>query len=70
MCVKLPFRDLNFGPCPPHFTSISACEVTIAPRVCGGICICIIPIANHMLGKIRIINSYMHIKSLHLLEIY
>ena len=34
------------------------------------IIICIIPITIHMLGKIRIINCYMHIKSLHLLEIY
>ena len=34
------------------------------------IIICLIPITINMLGKIRIINCYMHIKSLHLLEIY
>ena len=32
MCVKLPPRDLNPGPCP-----LSVCGVTIAPRECGGI---------------------------------
>ena len=36
MCVKLPPRDLNPGPCPPHPTSTYTCGVTIAPRVCGG----------------------------------
>ena len=37
MCVKLPLRDLNLGPCPPHPTSTYICGVTIAPRVCGGV---------------------------------
>ena len=36
MRMKLPPRDLNPGPYPPHPTSTYTCEVTIAPRVCGG----------------------------------
>ena len=36
MCVKLPPRELNSGPCPPHPTSTYTCGVTITPRVCGG----------------------------------
>ena len=36
MCVKLPPRDLNPDPCPPHPTSTYTCGVTIALRVCGG----------------------------------
>ena len=35
MCVKLPPRDLNPGPYPPHPTSIYICEVTTALRVHG-----------------------------------
>ena len=35
MYVKLPSRDLNFSPYPPHLTSTYICGVTIAPRVCG-----------------------------------
>ena len=33
MCVKLPLRDLNPGPYPPHLTSTYTCRVIIAPRV-------------------------------------
>ena len=36
MCVKIPPRDLNPGPCPLHLTSTYTYEVTIAPKVCGG----------------------------------
>ena len=36
MCVKLPSRDINSGPCPPHLTSSYTCKVTNAPRVCSG----------------------------------
>ena len=36
ICVKLPLRDLNPGPCPPHPTSIYTCGVTTAPRLHGG----------------------------------
>ena len=36
MYVKFPLKDLNPGSYPPHLTSIYTCEVTIAPRVCGG----------------------------------
>ena len=36
MCVKLPLRDLNPGSYLSHSTSNYTCEVTIAPRVCGG----------------------------------
>ena len=35
MYVKLPPRDLNPDPYPPHLTSTYTCGVTIAPRVCG-----------------------------------
>ena len=37
MCVKLPPRDLNFDPYPPHPTSTYTCGVTIALRVCGDV---------------------------------
>ena len=33
MCVKLPPRDLNPDPYPPHLTSVYTCEVTTTPRV-------------------------------------
>ena len=38
MCVKLSLRNLNHGPYPhtPHLTSTYTCEMTIAPRICGG----------------------------------
>ena len=36
MCVKLPPKDLNSSPWPPHPTSTYTCGVTIALRVCGG----------------------------------
>ena len=36
MCVKLSPGDLNPSPCPPHPTSTYICEMTTAPRVCGG----------------------------------
>ena len=36
MCVKLPLRDLNPGPYPPHSTSIYTCRVTTTPMVCSG----------------------------------
>ena len=36
MCVKLPLRDLNPGPYPPHPTSTYTCEVSTAPRVRDG----------------------------------
>ena len=36
MCVKLPPKDLNLDPCPPHLTNTYTYKVTIAPRVCGG----------------------------------
>ena len=39
MCMKLPPRDLNSGPCPPHPTSIYSCEMTTALKVRGGNCI-------------------------------
>ena len=32
--MKLPPRDLNPGPCPPHPTSTYTCGVTIALMVC------------------------------------
>ena len=35
MYVKLPPKDLNLGPYPPHPTNIYTCGVTIAPRVRG-----------------------------------
>ena len=37
MCVKLPPRDLNHGPCPAHPITTYTCGVTITPRVCGGV---------------------------------
>ena len=37
MCVKLPPKNLNPVPYPPHSTSTYTCGVTIAQRVCGGI---------------------------------
>ena len=37
MCVKLPPRNLNLNPYPPHSTNIYTCRVTITLRVCGGI---------------------------------
>ena len=36
MCVKLPPRDLNPDPYPPHLTSVYTCEVTTTPRVYNG----------------------------------
>lgn len=36
MCVKLPHKDLNFGLCPQHSTSIYTGRVTTAPKVRGG----------------------------------
>ena len=35
MYVKLPLKDLNFDPYPPHLTSTYTCEVIIIPRVCS-----------------------------------
>ena len=32
VCVKLPPRDLNLSPYPPHPTSTYTYKVTIAPR--------------------------------------
>ena len=37
MCLKLPPRDLNFGPYPPHSINTYTFGVTIAPRVCGSL---------------------------------
>ena len=37
MCVKLPPKDFNPGPCLPHPTSTYTCGVIIAPRVRGDI---------------------------------
>ena len=37
MSVKLSPRDLNPGPYLPHPTSTYTYEMTVAPRVCGGI---------------------------------
>ena len=36
MCVKLPLRDLNAGPYPPHPISVYTYGVTITPKMCGG----------------------------------
>ena len=36
MCVKLPFGDLNPGPCPPYLTSTYIYRVTTAPKVRSG----------------------------------
>ena len=36
MCVKLPLGDLNHSPYLLYPTNTYTCEVTIAPRVCGG----------------------------------
>ena len=36
MCVKLPPKNLNSDPYPPHSTSTYTYRVTIAPKVCGG----------------------------------
>ena len=33
MCVKLPSRDLNPDPYPPHPTNIYTCKVITAPKV-------------------------------------
>ena len=33
--MKLPLRDLNLNPYPPHPTSTYTCRVIIALRVCG-----------------------------------
>ena len=30
MCVKFPYRDLNFNPYPSHLTNTYTCGVTIA----------------------------------------
>ena len=35
MCVKLPFRDLNLGPYPPHSTSTYTCGMTITQSLCS-----------------------------------
>ena len=35
MCVKLPLKDLNSGPYPPHSISTYTCGVIIALRLCG-----------------------------------
>ena len=35
--MKLPPNDLSPGPCPPRPTSTYTCEVTIVPRVYGGL---------------------------------
>ena len=35
--MNLSSRDLNPSPYPLHPTSTYTCEVTIVPRVCGGI---------------------------------
>ena len=37
MCVKFLSSDLNIDPCLPHPTSTYTYEVTIMPRVHGGI---------------------------------
>ena len=37
MYVKLPLRNLNSDPYPPHPTNTYTCEVTIASRVCDDI---------------------------------
>ena len=36
MSVKLPPRNLNPTPWPPHPTSTYTCGVTTVPRLCGG----------------------------------
>ena len=36
ICVKLPPKDLNPDPYPPHPTSIYICGVTTASRVSSG----------------------------------
>ena len=38
MCVKLFLRDLNPGLYPSHPTSTYTCRMTVALRVCGGLC--------------------------------
>ena len=35
MCVKLPPRNLNPDPYPPHPISIYTYKVTTTPRMCG-----------------------------------
>ena len=35
MCVKLPSRDLNPDPYPPHPTNIYTYKVITAPKVCS-----------------------------------
>ena len=36
MCLKLLNKELNYGPYPPHPTSIYTCGVTTTPMVRGG----------------------------------
>ena len=35
MCMKLPSKNLNHSPCPPHPTNTYTCGVTIVSKVCG-----------------------------------
>ena len=57
MCVNLPLGDLNPNPCPPHSTSTYTCEVTIAPRVCGGENWCVIGCDSRITQIIRSTRS-------------
>ena len=56
MYVKLSFGNLNFNPCFSHPTSIYTCEVTTAPRVCGGGVICFqsTPMFNYYLKNYKL----------------
>ena len=50
MCVKLPFRDLNFGPYSVHHTSTYIYAVTIVLKEFSG--------GNQVLSP----NSYVHVR--------
>ena len=45
--MKLPPRNLNPSPYPPHPISTCTCRVTIAPRVCGGFLFSLFGVSTH-----------------------
>ena len=64
MCIKLPPKDLNLGPYPPHPTSTYTYRIIIAPRVCGGRnnILCVRKLCIEFERELEIYNKKMRIR--------
>ena len=62
--MKLPPKDLNLGPYPPHPISTYTYEVIIAPRVCGGKnnILCVRKLCIEFERELEIYNKKMRIR--------